>query len=144
MSTSPTNISGSPVFPTVPTFPASQALWSKAMLSGGFKPGELAIWTAGRRTGKSMIMSKMMMNSMYGKFGGQSMFDEISVTEAYKGEWRVNTDYSNDAEIRQWFHDALGEPGRNRRYRWRANNTKPRVYFLRHESDLLMFRLRWM
>lgn len=142
MSTSLTTVLATPVTPTAPTFTAAQMTWSK-MLQGGFKPGELAIWSAGMRSGKSMLMAKMMMKSVYGSFG-DAVPHNVSVSKAYKGEWRVCSTYSTDIDIRQWLHDTLGDPGRDRRYRWRANNTKFGVYFLRHESDLLMFRLRWM
>jgi len=136
MDSSLNNVSTVPPMPTV-------ADWANAALSG-FKAGELSMWCGGRRTGKSWFATKMMMNSIYGKLGDSVAPHNVSVTKAYQGEWCVRSTYSTDVEIQQWLHDSLGEPGRDRRYRWRKNNTKFGVYFLRHESDLLMFRLRWM
>ena len=106
------------------------------MLYSGIIPGSFTAMMA-RQTGKSSVMRALHRQYM-------RMYNEISVAQAYKGEWKIQTTYSTDENIKQWLLDTFGEPGRAHQYRWRANNVKFGVYFLRHESDIMLFRLRWM
>lgn len=68
-----------------------------------------------------------------------------SISKGYKGEWvvRLSEGFSPVSDIVQWCHDTMGEPGHDRRYRWRMNYAARNRIFLRNEQDVLMFRLRW-
>jgi len=90
-------------------------------------------------------MAKMQLSSMYGKLGVNGMWSPVfSVKPAYKREWCVKVPFQHCAEVRAWFKESLGECGRDRKYRWRENHVKGGTFFLRNETDVLLFRLRWM
>lgn len=73
--------------------------------------------------------------------------NEIKVSGPFHREWKI-TFYSSIArlDIIQWCKQTFGEHGRNRKYRWRIkyDSHLPDTVFLRNESDVAMFRLRWM
>ena len=112
-----------------------------AEVSEGVRNGELIVLKARRSTGKTLL-GKYMLNSKYGKMN-MVLAEKVTITKAYKGEWKVEVPYPIYKEVEQWLHDTLGTPGNNRIYAWRKSYSLRLTYFLRKESDLLMFRLRW-
>jgi len=131
-----------------PTSPSTLYNWQKGLLSE-IKPGELTVFAAARQTGKSM-MSKYLLNSVYGKMGiMESVVEQLTITKAYKGEWKVELPWGIGprqifiAEFDNWCIETFGPCGLNRKYRWRKANTKYRTYFFRDESDLTLLTLRW-
>lgn len=78
----------------------------------------------------------------------------LSPRKGYKDEWVVDVPWEKRKEIIEWCREHLGEPGRDRKYHWRATwalmNVKHFVYadetpriFLRREADVTMFMLKW-
>lgn len=124
-------------------------------LQGGVRAGEF-IMVSARTTGKSQ-MSKLIMNSMYGKTRAfaNSMIAQLTIAKAYKGEWKVVLPFDwewvwtqsepaiTDERFTRWCIDTFGPGGKSKDCRWRKSPSKPRTYFFRNESDLTMVTLRW-
>lgn len=89
---------------------------------------------------------KIIKNRMYGKFGVKMEPPvELFIRKAYHGEWAIDIPWKNWAEIIIWCRETLGECGHDRRYRWRQNyRADMSRVFLRNESDVTLFRLRWL
>ena len=72
---------------------------------------------------------------------------EIYISEGYRGEWVVNVPFLIYHSVVAWCEQTFGEPGRNRQYRWRRSYNEITAHnnriFLRHEGDVMMFRLKW-
>jgi hypothetical protein len=71
--------------------------------------------------------------------------NEIWVREAYHGEWAIEVPWRQWKEVIAWCAEAYGECGHNRKYRWRQNY-RPEMnrIFLRNESDVTLFKLKWL
>ncbi len=87
---------------------------------------------------------KLLKNRAYGKIGTK-MATEFFIRKAYHGEWAVEVLTAPWHEVIAWCKETLGECGNDRKYRWRQNY-RPEVFriFLRNESDVTLFRLRWL
>ena len=72
----------------------------------------------------------------------------ITLNKGYKGEWVIHVPYAILHPVIDWCHQSFGEPGRKRTYKWRRsyvdNQAIDHRIFLRHEKDVLLFRLKWM
>jgi hypothetical protein len=72
---------------------------------------------------------------------------EIFIKPGYKGEWVVNVPFLTFHSVVAWCTQTFGEPGNHRRYRWRRSYNEITSHnnrvFLRHQSDLMVFRLKW-
>jgi hypothetical protein len=89
------------------------------------------------------IAAKIRKNKMYGTLGMQKD-EEFYIRKAYHGEWSIDVPWAAWGSVIAWCKETLGECGHNRMYRWRQNyrNDIARI-FLRNESDVTLFRLRW-
>lgn len=76
-------------------------------------------------------------------------WSQITISEGYRGKWVIVVPLSRHEAVVSWCEQTFGEPGRGNKYRWRRaylpikNSSSYRI-FLRSESDVLLFRLRWM
>jgi hypothetical protein len=69
--------------------------------------------------------------------------NDIIIKTGYRGEWVIEVPYHLYYKVVAWCHEAFGDDGNKRTYRWRRNWTEKKRIFLRHESDLVLFRLKW-
>lgn len=82
--------------------PYQQALIDK-MQTGGFKPGELAIFSAGRQTGKSML------NQMYGSMTVQIRKTKFVINAKAEVDGATWYTVSCNKEISAWLRDQSKE-----------------------------------
>ena len=70
--------------------------------------------------------------------------NEIWIRKAYHGEWAIDVPLKQWHDVIAWCAETLGADGRRHVYRWRKSHSRGNCrIFLRHESDVLMFRLKW-
>ena len=69
----------------------------------------------------------------------------VTISKGYKDEWvvRMGQGFSLTDDIVKWCYEILGEPGHDRKYRWRMKWADRDRIFLRNKDDVLMFTLRW-
>lgn len=91
---------------------------------------------------EKITLSLLYPNVMFMKDGRP--FHLPFIKEGYRGEWVIDVPLQNGNEIIKWCKEILGEPGRNRKYRWRMNYAARNRIYLRNQNDVLMFRLRWL
>ena len=77
--------------------PYQRALWDKVS-AGGFKHGEMMLISAGRQTGKSMVM-KIMKNRMYGTMNKPQFSKEASAIVDGEQWYTVRV---NDKDMAAW------------------------------------------
>jgi hypothetical protein len=129
--------------------PWQQQIFDK-LTSGGVKPSELMIMSAGRQTGKSYYTQytiDRLMRDLNSRPITDLVLSEGTVygsryhcVEPIGGDWR---------EMEQWSIKTYGEVGSVWRadkwveepaQRWYANNRK---FWFRNEADRTMFILKW-
>lgn len=130
-------------------YPFQQALYQKA-LSGGFKPSEMVLYSAGRQTGKSMYYSKMFKNLCneiilpgYPKTSA-SLNRLMPKYQFSRANWYVaEFDWVHHAEVLEWCTKQFGpHPQRPDAWsRWQ-NKYSERIHFA-YEKDYEWFLLRW-
>ena len=129
-------------------YPWQEKLWAD-IKTGGLKPGEMVIYTAGRNAGKSAFSAqalKRMMDDINNRpveelklFEGRVHGARYHCVEPIGGNWR---------KMEEWCFKQFGDVGNNiwpeselpKCQRWYMNN---RTFFFRNESDRTMFVLRW-
>lgn len=114
-------------------------------VTGGIAPGELMIFSGGRRTGKSML------NQYYGKLFNNNLCKEIllpmKLEPKYKfsrSNWYVaDFDWVHQAEVLEWCSQQFGPHPQNPDAwsRW-CNHYSERIHF-RDAKDYEWFVLRW-
>ena len=121
--------------------------WQEKIING-FKPGEMAVVTGGRQTGKSQMQAYMRMwNDIQ-----QRPVEDLKLTEGtvygsryycvepVGGAWIDMEIWCMDAfgtaESSIWSESASPKPAQ----RWYMNN---RRFWFRDEQDRLMFVMRW-
>ena len=70
-------------------------------------------------------------------------YDAIKVKKGYRGEFVIEVPLGIYVSVVKWCLTTFGESGNHPRYRWRRNMAEQHRIFLKHESDLMMFRLKW-
>lgn len=125
-------------------------------ITGGIKYGELAVFMAGRQTGKSYLQ-KILKNSFYGTVGNQFAHIKPPPPELHFDEGRVHGSryytvrpvWYDWPELETWCRETFGEPGDvwpNEDFtwpecpRWIMNNGK---FWFRNERDRSWFIMRW-
>jgi hypothetical protein len=123
--------------------PYQQALYDK-VLAGGFKPGEMVLYSAGRQTGKSTL------NQYYGKLFNNNLCKEILLPMKpepkykFSRKWYVaEYDWVHQYEVLEWCKQQFGPHPQNPDAwsRWK-NHFSERIHF-RDEKDYAWFMLRW-
>lgn len=69
--------------------------------------------------------------------------DDIVIKNGYRGEFVIEVPWHLYPQMIKWCLITFGEDGRNPRYRWRRNMIDNHRIFLKHQSDLMIFRLKW-
>jgi hypothetical protein len=133
-------------------YPFQKDLLDK-ITSGGIKPGEISIITAGRRAGKSM-MTAQTIDRLMRELNGQPVSDLVLsegrvygaryyCVEPVGGNWReiedwcINTYGASTGSI--WAQEIdKSTPLVNER--WYANNRK---FWFRKEQDRTLFIMKW-
>ena len=116
----------------------------------GFKPGELVMYGAGRRTGKSMMTQQAIERLMRDIMNRPIEQLVLSEGRVYGARYYcVKPVGGNWLEMEQWAAKAYGPSGsvwhvETESYkpadRWYANDRK---FWFRHEADRTMFVLKW-
>jgi hypothetical protein len=149
-----------------PFQPYQQALWDK-LKQGGFKQGEMTLYTSGRLSGKSML------NAMYGKTYSDNLCQEIILdSQEYirelkisfgnlvtgrinqkkkvkkyqfsRAEWYVaEFDWKRQADVLAWCSQQFGPHPKNPDAwsRW-CHKYQGKIHF-RDSKDYEWFVLRW-
>lgn len=121
--------------------------WQETIING-FKPGELAIVTGGRQSGKSQMQAYMRLwNDIHYQPVSDLKLSEGTVygsryycVEPVGGSW---------IEIQEWCFNQFGDSGKHiwgsnevpaPQERWYTNNRK---FWFRDDADRLMFVMRW-
>jgi hypothetical protein len=116
--------------------------------SGGFKPGELSIISAGRRTGKSTL-TQQTIDRLIRDLNSRPIEELVLAERLYSGAhfYTVEPVGGNWLEMQQWAYASYGEPGHPWlspddliQCRWLANDRK---FWFRNERDRTMFILKW-
>jgi hypothetical protein len=127
--------------------------WQQKMFdqiaSGGFKPGELVMMTAGRGIGKS-IMNQQIIDRLMRDLNSQPVSDlTLSEGTVYGARYYcVEPIGGNWREMETWCLDTYGNSGslwdKNKapkpNARWYMND---RRFWFRNEADRTMFILKW-
>lgn len=129
--------------------------WQKNLftVAAGFKPGEMAVMTAGRGTGKSVLAStqfQTMWNSIFNP-KPEPISDLILEENRASGAryYTVEPVGGTWAEMEAWCRTAFGEPGDlwatqdfvwPEAARWMQNNRK---FWFRSIKDRDWFIMRW-
>jgi hypothetical protein len=123
--------------------PLQQTLYDK-MLAGGFKQFEMALYSAGRQTGKSML------NQYYGKLWNNNLCNEILLPMKPAPKYKFSRSKWHEAKLPRdqqaafaWCVKQFGpEPTNTDAWtRWYFN--VDRTFRFRDEKDYVMFILRW-
>lgn len=145
-----------------PYRPYQKALWDKFTL-GGFKQGQMTLYSSGRQTGKSML------NAIYNNnlckeitLSGQEYLHLVELKMGFanlatdrikqrkkvrqykfsRANWYVaEFDSFKSNEVLGWCTDQFGKPGRDAWSRWRYMHLG-KIHF-RDEKDYAWFMLRW-
>ena len=121
--------------------------WQEKIING-FKPGEMAIVTGGRQTGKSQMQAYMRMwNDIQ-----QRPVEDLKLTEGtvYGSRYHCIEPVGGSwIEMQEWCFNQFGDSGKHiwgeketptHPQRWYMNNRK---FWFRDEQDRLMFVMRW-
>jgi hypothetical protein len=127
-----------------PLQPYQQALWDR-INQGGFKHGEMTLFSAGRQSGKSMYM-KMLKNRIYGTNLCKEIFLPMKPEPKYKfsRDWYVaEFDWRKSSEVNEWCAQQFGPHPKNPDAwsRWQRIYDE-RVHF-RDAKDYEWFLLKW-
>jgi hypothetical protein len=128
-------------------YPFQKDLLDK-ITSGGFKPGQLSIFAAGRQTGKSTLTQQTIERLMRD-------LNSRPIEELMLGDRRIHGSRfytvepvgGNWLEMDRWARETYGEPSTLWvspddlvQCRWFANDRK---FWFRKERDRTMFILKW-
>ena len=121
--------------------------WQEKIFNG-FKPGEMAIVTGGRQTGKSQMQAYMRLwNDIQYR-----PVEDLKLTEGtvYGSRYHcVEPVGGSWIEMQEWCLNQFGDSGKHiwgsnetpsPQERWYMNNRK---FWFRDEQDRLMFVMRW-
>lgn len=73
----------------------------------------------------------------------------LDIRKAYKGEHAIFLPDNQSQAMLDWCEQTFGTPGRSKNHKWRRSYVRTNKFlfqqriFLRSESDVTMFRLRW-
>lgn len=121
--------------------------------TSGFKPGEMAIISSGRQTGKSYYYQKMLLNSVYGSIYNtdiDSLYPKMFTIQSqskYKfsrANWYVaDFNWKDYDEVDKWCEQQFGKHPSNPDAwsRW-VHKFEDKIHF-RDEKDYVLFTLRW-
>jgi hypothetical protein len=130
-------------------YPWQQQMFDR-ITAGGFKPGEMIVMTAGRRTGKSQ-MTQQAIDRLMRDLNSRPI-EELVLSEGriYGARYHcVEPIGGNWREMEDWCIRTYGEVGSVWRadkwieepaQRWYANDRK---FWFRREADCTMFVLKW-
>ena len=114
-------------------YPYQRALYDK-MQAGGLKQGELMLFTAGRQTGKSMVI-KIMKNRMYGTITTPAKFTILDQAPVDGATWYT---VSCAKEVSIW----LREQSKELQYEALAHGFHFPQFDI-HEKLYTMMALKW-
>jgi hypothetical protein len=116
--------------------------------SGGLKPGELMVMTAGRNVGKS-LMNQQAIDRLMRDLNSRPIEELVLAESRIYGSrfYTVEPVGGNWLEMETWAHKVYG-PASNAwisaedlpNCRWLSNNRK---FWFRKETDRTMFILKW-
>lgn len=113
-----------------------QAAWDK--ISGGYKTGEMAIYSGGRGVGKSFYYSI----PSYPKT--TASLNRLMPKYKFSRKWHVaDFDWAHQAEVLEWCTQQFGPHPRNPDAWSRWYNKYSEKIHLRDEQDYVLFMLRW-
>jgi len=133
-------------------YPFQKDLLDK-IASGGIKPGELSVITAGRRAGKSM-MTQQAIERLFRELNSQPVSDLILsegrvygaryyCVEPVGGNWRKMEDWcisTYGASTGSIWAQEVDKSTPLINERWYANNRK---FWFRNEKDRTLFIMKW-
>ena len=100
---------------------------------------------------KTPIIAKS--RKLNGKWVVENIWDidysklQFKITETKHREWCIDLHsfWSERHEVIEWCKETFGPHGNHRRYKWRINfqSEFPNRIFLRKESDVMLFILKW-
>jgi hypothetical protein len=123
--------------------PYRQALWDR-LSQGGFKQGQMTLYSAGRQSGKSML------NAYYGKIYSINLCNEILLPMKPASKYKFSRAKWYEAKLPRdgqgafnWCVKQFGPEPKNTDAwtRWYFNVN--RTFRFRDEKDYVMFILRW-
>jgi hypothetical protein len=124
-------------------YPWQQQIFDK-IVSGGIKPKEMVLMTAGRNVGKSAFSAQALsriMEDLVSRPVEDIVLDESKIHGARIYSARPNG--GNWKNMEAWCFERFGEPGsvwNLEIQRWYMND---RTFFFRNEADRTMFVLKW-
>jgi hypothetical protein len=129
--------------------PWQQQIYDK-LTSGGVKPSELMIMSAGRQTGKSYF-TQQAIDRLMRDLNSQPVSDLVlSEGTVYGSRYHcVEPVGGNWMEMQEWCFTQFGDSGKHiwgeftspeSVQRWYMNNRK---FWFRDQADQLMFVMRW-
>ena len=128
-----------------PLQPFQQALWDR-LSQGGFKQGQMTLYSAGRQTGKSMYMN-LLKTRYYGTNLCKEIVLPMKPAPKYKfsrANWFVaEYNWVHHDEVHEWCYHQFGPHPKNPDAwsRW-YNNYSEKIHF-RDSKDYEWFLLRW-
>ena len=120
--------------------------------SGGFKPGEVVIYSGGRGGGKSIynnnLCKEIMMQSLNGMKVSQWMMDAQKDQSKYKfsRKWHVaEFDLKDYDAVLEWCAEQFGPHPQNPDAwsRWYFQSVWGETIHFRDDRDYVLFILRW-
>jgi hypothetical protein len=129
--------------------PWQQQIFDK-LTSGGVKPSELMIMSAGRQTGKSYY-TQYTIDRLMRDLNSQPITDLVLSEGTVYGSryYCVEPVGGNWIEMQEWCLNQFGDSGKHiwgeketpePQQRWYMNNRK---FWFRDQADQLMFVMRW-
>ena len=62
----------------------------------------------------------------------------------YRGEWVINVQVCQWAEVKSWCQQCLGEPGTKGNNNWRFSWLRDDRLMIRNKKSLFAFQMRWL
>jgi hypothetical protein len=126
--------------------PWQQQIFDK-ITSGGFKPGEMLVMSAGRGVGKSALTAQTVERLMR-DLNSRPIEELVLAERLYSGAhfYTVEPVGGNWRDMEQWCTNTFGSATDAWDFkmdsvgRWYANNRK---FWFRNEADRTMFILKW-
>jgi hypothetical protein len=122
-----------------------QALWDR-LNQGGFKQGQMTLYSARQHTGKSLYQ-KMVINKLYGTNLCKEILLPMKPAPKYKfsrAKWyEADYDWIHYDEVRKWCTEQFG-PHPTQQDAWSRwdHRYEGKIYF-RDQKDYNWFILRW-
>jgi hypothetical protein len=128
-----------------PLQPYQQALWDRLNL-GGFKQGQMPLYSAVQQTGKSLYQ-KMVLNKLYGTNLCKEIMLPMKPAPKYKfsrAKWyTAEYDWRDFDGVWKWCEEQFGPHPKNPDAWSRWSHSYADTIRFRDEKDYAFFLLRW-